>query len=101
MDNLVLVVGYRVGTFVTDNGEAIEYVRLYCLSVMDKVNDIKVNGIKAEEVKVKRSEVLADVVVGGFANLYFDQYRKCTLIQPVSEVDTATYDKFKSVLEVI
>lgn len=96
MDNLVLVVGYRVGAFVTDNGEAIEYVRLYCLSVMDKVN-----GIKAEEVKVKSREVLADVVVGGFANLYFDQYRKCTLIQPVSEVDTATYDKFKSVLEVI
>lgn len=96
MDNLVLVVGYRVGTFVTDNGEAIEYARLYCLSVMDKVS-----GIKAEEVKVKSSEVLADVVVGGFANLYFDQYRKCTLIQPVSEVDTVTYDKFKSVLEVI
>lgn len=96
MDNLVLVVGYRVGTFVTDNGEAIEYARLYCLSVMDKVN-----GIKAEEVKVKSSEVLADVVVGGFANLYFDQYRKCTLIQPVSEVDTETYNKFKSVLEVV
>lgn len=100
MDNLVFVVGYRVGTFVTDNGDAIEYARLYCLSVMDNVKCIT-NGIKAEEVKVKSSEVLADVVVGGFANLYFDQYRKCTLIQPVSEVDTATYDKFKSVLEVI
>lgn len=96
MNNLVLVVGYRVGTFVTDNGEAIEYARLYCLSVMDKVN-----GIKAEGVKVKSREVLADVVVGGFANLYFDQYRKCTLIQPVSEVDTETYNKFKTVLEVI
>lgn len=96
MDNLVLVVGYRVGAFVTDNGEAIEYVRLYCLSVNDKVR-----GIKCEEVKVKSSEVLADVVVGGFAKLYFDQYRKCTLILPVSEVDTVTYDKFKSVLEVI
>lgn len=96
MNNLVLVVGYRLGTFVTDNGEAIEYARLYCLSVMDKVN-----GIKAEGVKVKSREVLADVVVGGFANLYFDQYRKCTLIQPVSEVDTETYNKFKTVLEVI
>ena len=48
-----MIVGYRSGEFVTEQGEKIEYFRLSVLSQSDDTT-----GLKAEEVKVKDSEVL-------------------------------------------
>lgn len=87
-----MIVGYRSGEFVTEQGEKIEYFRLSVLSQSDDTT-----GLKAEEVKVKDSEVLASAKLGSFVNLYFDDKKKCILINEVENVDEETLNAFIAV----
>lgn len=48
-----MIVGYRSGEFVTEQGERIEYHRLSVLYQSDDTT-----GLKAEEVKVRDAQVL-------------------------------------------
>ena len=83
-----MIVGYRSGEFVTEQGEKIEYFRLSVLSQSDDTT-----GLKAEEVKVKDSEVLESAKLGAFVNLYFDDKKKCILINEVEDDDEETLTK--------
>lgn len=87
-----MIVGYRSGEFVTEHGEKIEYFRLSVLSQSDDTT-----GLKAEEVKVRDSEVLASAKLGSFVNLYFDDKKKCILIKEVENVDDDTLNAFTAV----
>lgn len=87
-----MIVGYRSGEFVTEQGEKIEYFRLSVLSQSDDTT-----GLKAEEVKVKDSEVLESAKLGAFVNLYFDDKKKCILINKVENVDEDTLNAFTAV----
>lgn len=87
-----MIVGYRSGEFVTEQGEKIEYFRLSVLSQSDDTT-----GLKAEEVKVKDSEVLESAKLGAFVNLYFDDKKKCILINEVENVDDDTLNAFTAV----
>ena len=87
-----MIVGYRSGEFVTEQGEKIEYFRLSVLSQSDDTT-----GLKAEEVKVKDSEVLEKAKLGSFVNLYFDDTKKCILINEVENVDEETLNAFTAV----
>lgn len=87
-----MIVGYRSGEFVTEQGEKIEYFRLFVLSQSDDTT-----GLKAEEVKVKDSEVLESAKLGSFVNLYFDDKKKCILINEVENVDDDTLNAFIAV----
>lgn len=87
-----MIVGYRSGEFVTEQGEKIEYFRLSVLSQSDDTT-----GLKAEEVKVKDSEVLEKAKLGSFVNLYFDDKKKCILINEVENVDDDTLNAFTAV----
>jgi hypothetical protein len=87
-----MIVGYRSGEFVTEQGEKIEYFRLSVLSQSDDTT-----GLKAEEVKVKDSEVLEKAKLGSFVNLYFDDKKKCILINEVENVDEETLNAFTAV----
>ena len=78
-----MIVGYRSGEFVTEQGEKIEYFRLSVLSQSD--------------VKVKDSEVLEKAKLGSFVNLYFDDKKKCILINEVENVDEETLNAFTAV----
>lgn len=87
-----MIVGYRSGEFVTEQGEKIEYFRLSVLSQSDDTT-----GLKAEEVKVKDSKVLEKAKLGSFVNLYFDDKKKCILINEVENVDDDTLNAFTAV----
>ena len=92
MNDVKMIVGYRSGEFITEQGERIEYHRLSVLSQSDDTT-----GLKAEEVKVRDSEVLASAKLGSFVNLYFDDKKKCILIKELESVDEETLKAFTSV----
>lgn len=92
MNDVKMIVGYRSGEFVTEQGERIEYHRLSVLSQSDDTT-----GLKAEEVKVRDSQVLENAKLGAFVNLYFDDKKKCILINDVENVDDDTLNAFTSV----
>ena len=92
MNDVKMIVGYRSGDFVTDQGERIEYFRLSVLSQSDDTT-----GLKAEEVKVRDAQVLENVKLGSFVNLYFDDKKKCILINEVENVDEKTLNAFTAV----
>lgn len=92
MNDVKMIVGYRSGDFVTDQGERIEYHRLSVLSQSDDTT-----GLKAEKVKVRDSEVLASAKLGSFVNLFFDDKKKCILINEVENVDDDTLNAFTAV----
>lgn len=87
-----MIVGYRSGEFVTEQGERIEYHRLSVLYQSDDTT-----GLKAEEVKVRDAQVLENVKLGAFVNLYFDDKKKCILINEVENVDDDTLNAFTAV----
>lgn len=87
-----MIVGYRSGEFVTEQGERIEYHRLSVLYQSDDTT-----GLKAEEVKVRDAQVLENVKLGSFVNLYFDDKKKCILINEVENVDEETLNAFTAV----
>lgn len=92
MNDVKMIVGYRSGEFVTEQGERIEYHRLSVLSQSDDTT-----GLKAEELKVRDSEVLATAKLGAFVNLYFDDKKKCILIKEVEQIDDETLNAFTAV----
>lgn len=92
MNDVKMIVGYRSGEFVTEQGERIEYYRLSVLYPSDDTT-----GLKAEEVKVRDAQVLENVKLGAFVNLYFDDKKKCILINEVENVDEETLNAFTSV----
>lgn len=92
MNDVKMIVGYRSGEFFTEQGERIEYYRL---SVLYQSDDI--TGLKAEEVKVRDAQVLENVKLGSFVNLYFDDKKKCILINEVENVDEETLNAFTAV----
>ena len=92
MNDVKMIVGYRSGEFVTEQGERIEYHRLSVLYQSDDTT-----GLKAEEVKVRDAQVLEDVKLGSFVNLYFDDKKKCILINEVENVDEETLNAFTAV----
>lgn len=92
MNDLKMIVGYRSGEFVTEQGERIEYHRLSVLYQSDDTT-----GLKAEEVKVRDAQVLENVKLGSFVNLYFDDKKKCILINEVENVDEETLNAFTAV----
>ena len=87
-----MIVGYRSGDFVTEQGERIEYFRLSVLSRSDDTT-----GLKAEEIKVRDAQVLESAKLGSFVNLYFDDKKKCILINEVENVDDNTLNAFTAV----
>lgn len=96
MNDLKMIVGYRSGDFVTDQGERIEYYRLSVLYPSDDTT-----GLKAEEIKVRDAQVLESAKLGSFVNLYFDDKKKCILIKEVEDVDEETLtERFYSCLGV-
>ena len=92
MNDVKMIVGYRSGEFVTEQGERIEYHRLSVLYQSDDTT-----GLKAEEVKVRDAQVLENVKLGSFVNLYFDDKKKCILINEVENVDEETLNGFSGV----
>lgn len=92
MNDVKMIVGYRSGEFVTEQGERIEYHRLSVLYQSDDTT-----GLKAEEVKVRDAQVLENVKLGSFVNLYFDDKKKCILINEVENVDDDTLNAFTAV----
>lgn len=92
MNDVKMIVGYRSGEFVTEQGERIEYHRLSVLYQSDDAT-----GLKAEEVKVRDAQVLENVKLGSFVNLYFDDKKKCILINEVENVDEETLNAFTAV----
>lgn len=92
MNDVKMIVGYRSGEFVTEQGERIEYYRLSVLYQSDDTT-----GLKAEEVKVRDAQVLENVKLGSFVNLYFDDKKKCILINEVDNVDEETLNAFTAV----
>lgn len=92
MNDVKMIVGYRSGEFVTEQGERIEYHRLSVLYQSDDTT-----GLKAEEVKVRDAQVLENVKLGAFVNLYFDDKKKCILINEVDNVDEETLNAFTAV----
>ena len=92
MNDVKMIVGYRSGEFVTEQGERIEYHRLSVLYQSDDTT-----GLKAEEVKVRDAQVLENVKFGSFVNLYFDDKKKCILINEVENVDEETLNAFTAV----
>lgn len=92
MNDVKMIVGYRSGEFVTEQGERIEYYRLSVLYQSDDTT-----GLKAEEVKVRDAQVLENVKLGSFVNLYFDDKKKCILINEVENVDEETLNAFTAV----
>lgn len=92
MNDVKMIVGYRSGKFVTEQGERIEYHRLSVLYQSDDTT-----GLKAEEVKVRDAQVLENVKLGSFVNLYFDGKKKCILINEVENVDEETLNAFTAV----
>lgn len=92
MNDVKMIVGYRSGDFVTDQGERIEYYRLSVLYPSDDTT-----GLKAEEIKVRDAQVLENVKLGSFVNLYFDDKKKCILINEVENVDEETLNAFTAV----
>ena len=92
MNDVKMIVGYRSGDFVTEQGERIEYYRLSVLYQSDDTT-----GLKAEEVKVRDAQVLENVKLGAFVNLYFDDKKKCILINEVENVDDDTLNAFTAV----
>lgn len=92
MNDVKMIVGYRSGEFVTEQGERIEYHRLSVLYQSDDTT-----GLKAEEVKVRDAQVLENVKLGSFVNLYFDDKTKCILINEVENVDEETLNAFTAV----
>lgn len=92
MYDVKMIVGYRSGDFVTDQGERIEYFRLSVLSQSDDTT-----GLKAEEVKVRDAQVLEDAKLGAFVKLYYDGKQKCILINEVENVDDDTLNAFTAV----
>ena len=92
MNDVKMIVGYRSGEFVTEQGERIEYYRL---SVIYQSDDT--TGLKDEEVKVRDAQVLENVKLGAFVNLYFDDKKKCILINEVENVDEETLNAFTAV----
>ena len=92
MNDVKMIVGYRSGEFVTEQGERIEYYRLSVLYQSDHTT-----GLKAEEVKVRDAQVLENVKLGSFVNLYFDDKKKCILINEVENVDEETLNAFTAV----
>lgn len=92
MNDVKMIVGYRSGEFVTEQGERIEYHRLSVLYQSDDTT-----GLKAEEVKVRDAQVLENVKLGAFVNLYFDDKKKCILINEVENVDDDTLNAFTAV----
>lgn len=91
-NDVKMIVGYRSGEFVTEQGERIEYYRLSVLYPSDDTT-----GLKAEEVKVRDAQVLENVKLGAFVNLYFDDKKKCILINEVENVDEETLNAFTAV----
>ena len=92
MNDVKMIVGYRSGEFVTEQGERIEYHRLSVLYQSDDTT-----GLKAEEVKVRDAQVLENAKLGAFVNLYFDDKKKCILINEVENVDDDTLNAFTAV----
>lgn len=92
MNDVKMIVGYRSGEFVTEQGERIEYYRLSVLYQSDDTT-----GLKAEEVKVRDAQVLENVKLGSFVNLYFDDKKKCILINEVENVGEETLNAFTAV----
>ena len=92
MNDVKMIVGYRSGEFVTEQGERIEYHRLSVLYQSDDTT-----GLKAEEVKVRDAQVLENVKLGSFVNLYFDDKKKCILINEVENVDEETLNAITAV----
>lgn len=92
MNDVKMIVGYHSGEFVTEQGERIEYYRLSVLYQSDDTT-----GLKAEEVKVRDAQVLENVKLGAFVNLYFDDKKKCILINEVENVDEETLNAFTAV----
>ena len=92
MNDVKMIVGYRSGEFVTEQGERIEYHRLSVLYQSDDTT-----GLKAEEVKVRDAQVIENVKLGSFVNLYFDDKKKCILINEVENVDEETLNAFTAV----
>lgn len=88
MNDVKMIVGYRSGEFVTEKGERIEYYRLSVLYPSDDTT-----GLKAEEVKVRDAQVLENAKLGAFVNLYFDDKKKCILINEIEDVDEETLTK--------
>lgn len=92
MNDVKMIVGYRSGEFITEQGERIEYHRLSVLSQSDDTT-----GLKAEEVKVRDAEVLATAKLGSFVKLFYDDKKKCILISELKTVDEETLKAFTSV----
>ena len=78
MTDLRKVVGWFSGEFTTDRGEQLQYYRLFVLYPKDDVV-----GLACEQVKLRDMEVLNGVEIGDYVELYYNENKKCVMVNPV------------------
>lgn len=79
MTNLKRVVGMKIDSWTNpDNGITYPVRRLY---VEYPVSGVE--GLAASDVKCRGEKVFDGVLVGDYVELFYDQYRNCSSVQPV------------------
>lgn len=81
------VTGYQYGNFKANDGSNVKYCNLFCISPItgEETVDFHFAGHKAYVFKCASSDVLKDVNVQDKVKLFFNQYQKVCLIQPVTK----------------
>lgn len=82
MAKIKKVLGFKIGDFNTDDGKCIHFINLFTASPA-----VGVIGLQSEKFKVDSDDVLNDVELGQFAELYFNDKQKVVLIQPIQPTD--------------
>lgn len=82
MNELKKVLGFKIGDFVTESGENLHYIHLYCCFPKEDVT-----GLAVETYKVASDDVLEGVQFGDYVELYFNDKKRVVLINKLPQTD--------------
>ena len=80
---MYVVLGFRIGTWTTESGEVRPTRKIYLgQEFQAKPGEIS-SGVRAYEFSLVGEDVIAGIAVGDKVNVFFDQYKRVSMIQPM------------------
>lgn len=80
---MYVVLGFRIGSWTNDKGEVLPTRKIYLGQDFIKKPGEFVDGVRSYEFSLAGEDVISGIAVGDKVNVYFDQYKRVSMIQPV------------------
>lgn len=80
---MYVILGYRIGTWTNDKGEVLPTRKIYLGREFSKKPGEHADGVRTYEFSLAGEDVISGFAVGDKVNVYFDQYKRVSMIQPM------------------